>query len=78
MWFTVYKGIENALVLDGIDLQPFYSEKIKEGDYGETNTIMQFDKMKFCDTICEMDNETLRNVFSYLKEEIDSLIDYFK
>lgn len=72
------KGIENALVLDGIDLQPFYSEKIKEGDYGETNTIMQFDKMKFCDTICEMDNGTLRNVFSYLKEEIDSLIDYFK
>lgn len=33
------KGIENALILDNIDTSPFYCSKIKEGDYGDDNTI---------------------------------------
>ena len=49
-------GIENALVLDNIDTGSFYSTKTKEGGYGEKNTITVFEKMKFCDYICGLDN----------------------
>lgn len=34
------KGIENALVLDSVDVTPYYSSKVKEGDYGDDNTIV--------------------------------------
>lgn len=68
------KGIENALILDGIDLTEFYSTKIKEGDYGDDNTITEFDKMACCDYICSLDNEVLKTVFANLKEIIDNLL----
>ena len=72
------KGIENALVLDNIDLKPYYSSKIKYGDYGEEKTIPEFDKMACCDALCAMDSETLKVVFSNLKIEIERLISKFK
>lgn len=72
------KGIENALVLDNIDLKPYYSSKIKYGDYGEEKTIPEFDKMTCCDALCAMDYETLKVVFSNLKIEIERLISKFK
>lgn len=71
-------GIENALVLDEIDTDSFYSKKVKEGDYGDDNTIVNFEKMKFCDYICSLDDEILRNVFANLKTVINSLRDIFK
>ncbi len=73
------KGIENALVLDAIDVKPFYCTKTKCGDYGEDNitTITEFKKMEFCDYICSLESETLKAVFSNLKEVIDSLISIF-
>lgn len=43
------KGIENALVLDSVDLSGFYLEKRKEGDYGDSTIIREFQKMKFCE-----------------------------
>ena len=73
----VKKGIENALVLDSIDLSPFYTEKIKEGDYGRGNTIVEFQKMDCCDHICSLDSGTLKEVFSNLKSEIDALAALF-
>lgn len=45
------KGIENALVLDEIDITSFYESKVKEGDYGNHNTIVEFKKMEFCDYV---------------------------
>ena len=42
------KGIENALVFDGIDLTQFYNEKQKNSSYGQTTTIREFNKMKCC------------------------------
>lgn len=71
------KGIENALVLDAIDLSPFYTQKIKEGDYGDDNTIVEFNKMACCDYICSLDSETLKDVFANLKTIIDELASIF-
>lgn len=72
------KGIENALILDCIDVTPFYCTKIKEGDYGNDNTITEFKKMEFCDYICSLDIETLKKVFDNLREVIDSLAEIFR
>ena len=70
-------GIENALVLDEIDTNPFYSKKVKEGDYGDDNTIVSFEKMKFCDYICSLDDNMLQKVFVNLKAIIDDLQNIF-
>ena len=68
------KGIENALILDGIDLTPYYSLKSSKGDYGEEKSIQSFDKMFCCDSLCAMDDNTLRCVFGNLKTTIDYLV----
>ena len=68
------KGIENALVLDKIDLSPYYSSKVNKGDYGEEKLIQTFEKMACCDAICALDDDTLREVFSNIKTMIDRLI----
>lgn len=72
------KGIENALVLDSIDVTPFYSTKIKVGDYGDDNTIVEFQKMDFCNYICSLDSPTLKVVLSNLKTTIDMLVALFE
>ena len=68
------KGIENALILDSIDVSPYYSSKTKEGDYGNDNTIVEFKKMEFCDYICSLDENVQKKVFQNLKSVIDSLV----
>lgn len=72
------KGIENALVLDNIDTTPFYIEKTKEGDYGDDALLKDFNKMKFCNYICGLDDITLKNVFRNIKLEIDKLIKIYE
>lgn len=67
------KGIENALVLDEIDLSPFYSTKTVTGDYGEERSIQTFEKIKLCKFICEKDDTFLKKIFSNLKDVIDKL-----
>ena len=71
------RGIENALVIDSVDTTPFYTTKIKEGDYGNDNTITDFKKMEFCDYVCSLDAERLKMIFGNLKSEIDVLMNYF-
>ena len=71
------KGIENALVLDGIDLTPYYVLKTTTGDYAEKKEIQTFDKMACCDGICAMDANTLKGVFVNLKATIDRLVDIY-
>lgn len=75
---NMQKGIENALVLDQIDLKPFYISNTKIGDYGENKSNEEFNKMGCCDYICSLDTETLKQVFSNLKAVIDRLIQIFE
>lgn len=71
------KGIENALVLDDIDLAPFYKIRTKEGDYGNNTTVSEFCKMNCCDYICSLDHATLKAVFKNLRDIIIDLIALF-
>ena len=68
------KGIENALILDSIDLTPYYSLKSSKGDYGEDRNFQSFNKMSCCDGLCAMDDDTLKCVFQNLKLMIDRLV----
>lgn len=68
------KGIENALILDDIDLQPYYSTKQTLGDYGDEKNIKEFNKMLCCNSLCAMSADILKDVFANLKVEIDKLI----
>lgn len=70
----IKKGIENALVLDGIDLTPYYSVKKIMGEYGEEKVIQTFEKMECCDGICAMDDAVLTGVFVNLKAMIVRLL----
>ena len=72
------KGIENALILDSIDVTPFYSTKTKEKDYGTITTFTEFNKMDFCDYICSLEKGKLEIIFRNLKKEIDKLIEIYK
>ena len=72
------KGIENALVLDSVDVTQYYSHKIKEGDYGDDNTIVTLEKMDLCNAICKMDNGSLKEILKNLKGVIDSLLTIYE
>ena len=74
----IKSGIENALVLDSIDLTGFYNHKTIYGDYGEPKDIPEFKKMEFCDYICSLDENSLKIILGNLKTVIDSLFDIYK
>ena len=70
----IKKGIENALVLDNIDLNSFYTKKETVGDYGEVKIVSEFKKMECCEYICALDDDTLQKVFVNLKVVVDDMI----
>lgn len=74
----IKKGIENALVLDSVDLTPYYSVKKLTGEYGEEKVIQTFEKMDCCDGICAMDDAVLKGVFVNLKAMIHRLLKLYK
>lgn len=67
-------GIENALIIDGIDFSGYYSVTSKTGNYGEKKDNQVFEKMKCCNGLCALDDNTLRNIFRNLKDLIDMII----
>lgn len=71
------KGIENALILDDVNVSKYYTTKVKEGDYGNNSTIVEFSKMEFCDYICSLDQKKLEKIFLNLNEVIKELIKIF-
>lgn len=73
----IERGIENALVLDSINLHEFYSTKEKLGDYGEKSQIQVFEKVKLCNYICSLEESEKRVIFANLKPVIDRLIQFF-
>ena len=74
----ITKGIENALVLDSIDLAPFYSKKIKPDGYGGGSTVRTLDKMRLCDCICEMEKDERKIIFANLRDTIEKLDTFFR
>ena len=71
---SIEAGIENALILDDIEISNFYVSKEKIGKYGEKTRIEEFKKMEFCDYICSKENNELKKILKNLKEIIDKLI----
>ena len=69
----IKKGIENALVLDEIDMSEFYEEKKIPNDYGSYNVVSELEKMELCDYLCSLDDKRLEDVFFHLKEVIEVL-----
>jgi len=72
----VKKGIENLFPED-LFTEEFYTSKVETGDYGESKSIQEFNKPKFCDRICEerrdlTDFEKFKDVVEILKKFIDA------
>lgn len=70
------KGIENSLFIEALGdfkFDDFYTKKEKIDDYGGTSIISEFKKQEFCDAICKLDVNILKEVFKYLKDEIIDL-----
>lgn len=68
------KGIENALVLDDdFDTSAFYLEKQTIGDYGDKKLISEFLKQAFCNHICSLPEEELRQILTHLIETIERI-----
>lgn len=74
---NIRRGIENALILDNVDVSSFYRYEDKVGDYGEVNKVGKLQKKKLCDYLCSLDDDKLRPVFSNLKQEIDKIAAIF-
>lgn len=68
-------GIENALVLDDIDIEPYRKQRKEIDGYGIEKIIPDFQKMKCCEDICKLDSEQLKTVFKNLKTVIDQLVE---
>ena len=71
------KGIENALILDAVDIDRFYNNKMDVGDYGEVKVLPEFRKMQCCDYICGLDAEILKSVFANLQKVLAEMISIF-
>ena len=67
-------GIENALVLDNIDIKPYKKQRKEVDGYGIEKLLPDFQKMKCCDDICNFDVEQLKIIFKNLKTVIDYII----
>ena len=73
----IFRGIENALILEKEYLEPFYIEKEEITDYGGKNRIQSLDKMRLCEDVCGMDENELKLVFSNLRSVLDDLQSFF-
>lgn len=71
-------GIENALVLDGVDVERFRKQNKITDEYGGTKIIPEFLKMRCCDYICNLDPEEQKKILINLKAEIDTLKELFE
>lgn len=71
-------GIENALVLDDVDVEQFRKQNKITDEYGGTKIIPEFLKMQCCDYICNLDPEEQKKILINLKAEIDTLKELFE
>lgn len=67
---NIKKGIENALILNGINIDEYFEEKKKDTGYGKVNTEYKLQKVKLCTDICNLDKNKLKTILQYLKETL--------
>ena len=70
-------GIENALVLDGIDLSEFYRTKKYVDDTGAKHSNDELDKAKLCEFIRALPQEQKKNIYANLKNELSKIVKVF-
>lgn len=58
---------------DDFDTSSFYQEKQTFGDYGDKKVISEFQKQAFCDHICSLPEEELRQILTHLIETIEHI-----
>ncbi|MBQ1732818.1 MAG: hypothetical protein II037_11480, partial [Bacteroidales bacterium] len=75
---TIYKrGIENLLVLPSdFNKDEFYSTKEIENNYGGITIIKSLNKMKLCEYICSLDNESLKLILENINLEIQKILSF--
>lgn len=73
----INKGIENALILDTLNISTFYCSKSIIGDYGEEKILCEFDKMACCEYICNLDEAILKGVFANIQNVLRDIISIF-
>lgn len=73
----IRKGIENALILDDIDIRDFYIDHEEKGPCGERNNFQTLDKVGLCEHICSLGDNELRTVFANLLQVINELQAFF-
>ena len=71
-------GIENALIFNDIDIEPYRKQRIEIDGYGIEKRIPDFQKMDCCDYVCSLENNRLQKIFANLKSVIEKLVALFK
>lgn len=67
-------GIENALVLDSVDMKDFYTKHESIDDKGCKHINEELEKTKLCDYICTLDVERRKIIYTNLKIELDEIV----
>lgn len=70
----IVKGIENALVLDDIDIEEYYHEEKNSNGYGKENIRYKLNKTALCDYVCSLDKNKQKEVLKNLKDIIEGII----
>ena len=72
---TYKKGVENLLnIPNDFNIDDFYSIKKETDDYSAISTIRSLDKMKLCNYICSLDNESLKLILENINLEIQKIL----
>ena len=72
------KGIENALVLDDVNCEAFYRDRLVTGDYGKSFVKPELDKMELCKHICSLDADARKAVFANFPAMFEKLLAFFE
>lgn len=71
---NISAGIENALVLDEIDISGFYRKKERIDRTGAKHINQELDKVKLCEFICSLSEDQKKRVYANLRSELDEII----
>ncbi|MBQ7536750.1 MAG: hypothetical protein IJT14_01355, partial [Rickettsiales bacterium] len=75
---NIQVGIENALVLDDITMNDFYSQHESIDSKGAKHVNQEFEKVKLCDYICGLPIEDRKHIYANLKNELEEIIELMK